>query len=54
MAVQTDDPRLTAEGLKAEIAKQQATVEALRAAGHICSDAERQLQRLKDSFAKLD
>ena len=40
--------------LETEAARQQQTVESLKSKGHPCPDAERQLQRLKESIALLE
>lgn len=39
--------------LEAELAQQQKTVENLRAGGHVCRDAEKQLERFKIALALL-
>jgi prefoldin subunit 5 len=37
--------------LEAEIARQEETIRSLRSRGHQCTDAERQLNNLKESLA---
>ena len=47
------EPRAIVRRLQAEIAQQQVTVEALRAAGHLTADAEKHLRFLKESLDLL-
>jgi uncharacterized coiled-coil protein SlyX len=47
------NPKNTIARLEAEIARQQETIAELKAKGHACPDAERQLQRFMDSLALL-
>ncbi|RKE67514.1 hypothetical protein [Pseudorhodoplanes sinuspersici] len=48
----TDEERSLAR-LLSEIARQQQTIDKLKAAGHACPDAERQLHQLKEALALL-
>lgn len=44
---------LSVERMKADIARQQATVNRHRSEGHPCLNSEKQLQQLKESLARL-
>jgi hypothetical protein len=43
----------TLANLQAEVIRHQETVDALKAGGHKCPDAERELQRLKEGLALI-
>jgi hypothetical protein len=54
MAFQRKEPRARLlDRLEAEIDRHQQTINSLRAEGHTCSDAERQLAALKEALALL-
>ena len=46
-----NEPSHTVAKIKAEIEQQEETVKALKAGGHIVTDAERQLHKLKQSHS---
>ena len=47
------EPSHTVAKIKAEIEQQEETVKALKASGHLVTDAERQLHKLKESLSLL-
>jgi hypothetical protein len=47
------EPSHTVAKIKAEIEQQEETVKALKADGHVVTDAERQLHNLKQSLSLL-
>ena len=54
MLCRTRKPSRSLINLRAQIARREAVIEALHAKGHLTTDAEAELKRLKDSLALLD